>query len=84
MRLTYVALTRARDFLYITWPLRYYFKWYALTDGHTYAQRCRFFTDEVMTSISEVHLEYESPDDMSMDIDAGADIANRIRGMWDQ
>ena len=84
LRLTYVALTRARDFLYITWPLRYYFKWYALTDGHTYAQRCRFFTDEVMSSLDEVHLEYESPDDMAMNIDAGTDIANRIRGMWEE
>ena len=84
LRLTYVALTRARDFLYITWPLRYYFKWYALTDGHTYAQRCRFFTDEVMTSIDEVHLEYEMGDDTSMGIDAEVDIANRIRGMWEE
>ena len=84
LRLTYVALTRARDFLYITWPLRYYFKWYALTDGHTYAQRCRFFTDEVMTSIDEVHLEYEPGDDTAMDIDAGVDIARNIRGMWEQ
>ena len=84
LRLTYVALTRARDFLYITWPLRYYFKWYALTDGHTYAQRCRFFTDDVMASIDELHLEYESPDDMPMEIDAGADIACNMRGMWEE
>ncbi len=84
LRLTYVALTRARDFLYITWPLRYYFKWYALTDGHTYAQRCRFFTDDVMASIDEVHLEYEPGDDVSMGIDASTDIANRIRGMWEK
>jgi len=84
LRLTYVALTRARDFLYITWPLRYYFKWYALTDGHTYAQRCRFFTDDVMAGIDELHLEYESPDDMPMGIDAKADIARNIRGMWEE
>jgi len=84
LRLTYVALTRARDFLYITWPLRYYFKWYALTDSHTYAQRCRFFTDEVMTSIDEIHLEYDPGDDTAMNMDAGVDIARNIRGMWEE
>ncbi|MEA3238819.1 MAG: ATP-dependent helicase [Candidatus Bipolaricaulota bacterium] len=84
LRLTYVALTRARDFLYITWPLRYYFKWYALTDSHTYAQRCRFFTDDVMTSIDEVHLEYDPGDDTTMNMDAGVDIARNIRGMWEE
>ncbi len=84
LRLTYVALTRARDFLYITWPLRYYFKWYALTDGHTYAQRSRFLTDDVMTSIDEVHLEYEPGDDMPMDIESGADIQKRIKNMWEE
>ncbi|MCD6135830.1 ATP-dependent helicase, partial [Candidatus Bipolaricaulota bacterium] len=83
LRLTYVALTRARDFLYITWPLRYYFKWYALTDGHTYAQRSRFLTDEVMASIDEVHLEYDPGDDMPMDIESGADIQKRIKNMWE-
>ena len=82
LRLTYVALTRARNFLYITWPLRYYFKWYALTDGHTYAQRSRFFTDEVVASLEEVHLEYDPGDDMTMGIDISDDVANRIRDMW--
>jgi len=83
LRLTYVALTRARDFLYVIWPLRYYFKWYALTDAHSYAQRCRFFTDDVVTSMDEVHLEYDPGDDVAMNMDAGVDIANKIRGMWD-
>ena len=84
LRLTYVALTRARDFLYITWPLRYYFKWYALTDGHTYAQRCRFFTDDVMESLDEVHLAQAPLDDMIVEADTGPEIAHRIRSMWEE
>jgi DNA helicase-2/ATP-dependent DNA helicase PcrA len=83
LRLTYVAMTRARDFLYVTWPLRYYFKWYALTDGHTYAQRCRFFTDEVISTMDETHLEYEPGDDMVADIDAGINVSRNISRMWD-
>ncbi|HOJ40792.1 MAG TPA: ATP-dependent helicase, partial [bacterium] len=27
LRLAYVAMTRARDFLYVSWPLRYYHAW---------------------------------------------------------
>jgi DNA helicase II / ATP-dependent DNA helicase PcrA len=84
LRLTYVAMTRARDLLYVTWPLRYYFKWYALTNGHTYAQRCRFFTNEVVSSMDETHLEYEPGDNVATNIDAKVNIARNIRGMWDK
>jgi len=37
-----------------------------------------------MSSIDELHLEYESPDDMPMGMDAGVDIARNIRGMWEE
>ena len=46
-RLTYVAMTRARDFLYVTWPMRYYGRRNEHTDGYGNAQLCRFFTDDV-------------------------------------
>ncbi|MCX6013345.1 MAG: ATP-dependent helicase, partial [Chloroflexi bacterium] len=36
LRLAYVAMTRARDFLYVLWPLRYYSK--TFSDKHVYAQ----------------------------------------------
>lgn len=84
MRLTYVAMTRAKDFLYVTWPQRYYHKWHAFTDRHTYAQVCRFFTDAVRETFDEVALE-QAADDVP---DAGKtptdrDIAKRIRSRWD-
>ena len=47
LRLTYVALTRACDFLYVLWPLRYYTRSNGLSDRHSYAQPCRFFTEAV-------------------------------------
>jgi len=46
-RLFYVAVTRARDWLYVVFPLRYYYKRYALGDGHAYAQLTRFVPHEV-------------------------------------
>jgi DNA helicase-2/ATP-dependent DNA helicase PcrA len=41
-RLLYVAMTRARDRLYVTFPLRYYHKKHALGDSHSFAQLSRF------------------------------------------
>src|SRR5205085_6811769 len=37
-RLFYVALTRAKDFLYVMFPLRYYAKKWSMGDRHSYAQ----------------------------------------------
>ncbi len=41
-RLLYVALTRAKDALYVYFPLRYHHRRYGLDDAHHYAQMSRF------------------------------------------
>jgi DNA helicase-2/ATP-dependent DNA helicase PcrA len=46
-RLLYVAMTRARDRLYVVFPLRYYHKKHALGDAHSFAQLSRFVTPEM-------------------------------------
>ena len=83
LRLTYVAMTRARDFLYVLWPLRFYGKTPGITDRHMYAQRCRFFTDEVLNTMEQRasgtiddHPELAPPCEISRDIGA------RIRDIW--
>ena len=43
-RLLYVALTRARDTLVVSYPLRYYVRRQALDDVHTYGQPSRFLS----------------------------------------
>ncbi|HVE46732.1 MAG TPA: ATP-dependent helicase [Acidimicrobiales bacterium] len=43
-RLLYVALTRARDTLVVSYPLRYYVRRQPLDDAHTYGQPSRFLT----------------------------------------
>ncbi len=43
-RLLYVALTRARDTLVVSYPLRYYFRRNPLDDAHSYGQPSRFLT----------------------------------------
>jgi DNA helicase-2/ATP-dependent DNA helicase PcrA len=45
-RLFYVALTRAKSWLYVCFPLRYY--WPGRSDRHTFAQRTRFLPDKVL------------------------------------
>jgi len=59
LRLTYVAMTRARDHLYVLWPQRYYNRPAGVSDGHSYAQLSRFFTDEVLRSMEKVTLTRE-------------------------
>lgn len=56
-RLFYVALTRARDALYIYFPLRYYHRNKGLSDAHGYAQLSRFITPDVRATVDE----YTSP-----------------------
>jgi DNA helicase II / ATP-dependent DNA helicase PcrA len=46
-RVFYVALTRARNRLYLHRPIRYYHRRMGLDDGHGYGQLSRFVTDAV-------------------------------------
>ena len=46
LRLFYVALTRAKNHLYVCYPLRYY--WPGRGDHHSFAQRTRFLPDKVL------------------------------------
>ena len=81
-RLLYVAMTRARDFLYVTWPLRYYSRWHAFTDHHMYAQRSRFLTDGVCQSCDMVSLAGGTPEDQAATGPAQTDVRARVRAKW--
>jgi DNA helicase-2/ATP-dependent DNA helicase PcrA len=52
-RLLYVAMTRARDALHVTWPQRYYRRPRGLEDPHGFAQVSRFLTDDVRATFDE-------------------------------
>jgi DNA helicase-2/ATP-dependent DNA helicase PcrA len=83
LRLTYVAMTRARDFLYVSWPMRYYHRWSSFTDRHSYAQLCRFFSTEVKDSMDSVAVKPEEMEHEEFDGSGGGDVQARIRSMWD-
>jgi len=78
-----VAMTRARDFLYVLWPLRYYHKSSGLSDNHSYAQCCRFLNREVISTMEcltppeqENQMEIPTPDVIR------GSILDRINDMW--
>ncbi len=83
LRLAYVALTRARDFLYVLWPLRSNRRWYAYADGQGYAQLSRFFPEDVRKTMEEVFLERPVEEDAPSPAQSEDDIAARIRSMWE-
>ncbi len=84
LRLTYVAMTRARDFLYVLWPLRYYSKSAGISDKHSYAQVCRFFTAEVKSAMAILTYPQVSGGQSASPPSAAGDsrIADRLRDMW--
>ncbi len=60
-RLLYVALTRARNWLYVCFPLRYYADKHVLGDRHSYAQLTRFIPNDMRTLFEQVTLTLPKP-----------------------
>ena len=81
-RLFYVALTRARDFLEVCFPLRYYQKKWATGDRHTYAQLTRFLPEGVVGRFERVSLEAKGNAEVAAAAAAGGEIRRKVLGMW--
>jgi len=83
-RLFYVALTRAKDFLEVCVPMKYYAKKWATGDRHTYAQPTRFLTEPIMTDcFQRVAMQPKiaaavHPSTLA----AASDIKRKIAAMW--
>jgi DNA helicase-2/ATP-dependent DNA helicase PcrA len=82
-RLLYVAMTRARDWLYVTYPLRYYADKHILGDRHTLSQLTRFIPADVRRLFEQVTLTLPKPgaggkEEAPMETDARA----KIRSLW--
>jgi DNA helicase-2/ATP-dependent DNA helicase PcrA len=82
-RLFYVACTRAKDWLYVCFPLRYYTSPWNHTDKHGYAQLTRFVTDPARACFrDEVAAPRALADEVGDPVEAGASIRDRLRSMW--
>ena len=85
LRLAYVAMTRAKDFLYVSWPLRYYHRKQRFTDHHSYAQASRFLSAGVCNAFERLTLtQADAPDTTATPSSAKREeIRSRLRSMWD-
>ena len=81
-RLFYVALTRARDFLEVCFPLKYYQKKWGATDRHSYAQLTRFLPERVLGHFERVRLERRREEDGGTAQAAATDIRRKVSAMW--
>ncbi|MFG0334408.1 MAG: ATP-dependent helicase [Maioricimonas sp. JB049] len=84
-RLFYVALTRAKDWLYVTVPQRYYFHGRYRGDAHSYAQPTRFLTRDATACFEQttagVRPSEDEGDDTATGLDS-SDIRKGIKDIW--
>ncbi len=70
-RLFYVALTRAKDWLHVYFPLRYYHRRHGRGDAHSYAQLTRFISPAVKAHF-ELDVVYDEQDSDALEAEAVA------------
>jgi DNA helicase-2/ATP-dependent DNA helicase PcrA len=80
-RLFYVAMTRARDFLEICFPLKYYHR--RRSDQHTYAQLTRFLPESLLHHFERVSMQTQEQPDAMATAAASANIRKKIAAMWE-
>jgi DNA helicase-2/ATP-dependent DNA helicase PcrA len=84
-RLLYVAMTRARDRLYVTFPLRYDHRKHPLGDSHSFAQVSRFLTPEIHDQFERIgvgRVEQHIPVSSSRAGRVSQSVQARLRGLW--
>ncbi|MCX7824698.1 MAG: ATP-dependent helicase [Verrucomicrobiae bacterium] len=82
-RLLYVAMTRARNWLYVCFPLRYYATKNELGDRHAFAQLTRFIPPEIRGKFEQWKLTMPQPSsDDAVAIMQQTDARAEIRAQW--
>jgi len=84
-RLLYVAMTRARERLYVVFPLRYYHKKYGLGDAYSTAQLTRFLPPELFGHFDRVGFGQPDPPAMEKPTHLpplGERVRDRLQKLW--
>jgi DNA helicase-2/ATP-dependent DNA helicase PcrA len=84
-RLLYVAMTRARDHLYVVFPLRYYHRKHVLGDAHSFAQLSRFVTPEMFplferSGCDRAQVDFTAPEGPSASVIES--VNERLERLW--
>jgi DNA helicase II / ATP-dependent DNA helicase PcrA len=85
-RLLYVALTRARDALHVTFPMRYYRRPRGLEDPHSYSQLSRFLQPEdVASTFERIAPEIEPEPTVNVaDTGVSVNVDAYLAGLWSE
>jgi DNA helicase-2/ATP-dependent DNA helicase PcrA len=84
-RLLYVAMTRAKEHLYLIQPLRFFrTQQHRFGNGHIIAPRSRFLPDDLMTLFtrSVAAMPTAAGDTLAVQAPVSIDIGAQLRGMW--
>jgi DNA helicase II / ATP-dependent DNA helicase PcrA len=81
-RLFYVALTRAKDWLYVYFPLRYYHTRHRTGDAHTVPQLTRFLTKQALGLFEKRSSELLPPPDAVLRVSSRNQIDARLKQQW--
>ncbi|HEX3019840.1 MAG TPA: ATP-dependent helicase [Chitinispirillaceae bacterium] len=83
LRLTYVAMTRAKNYLYVSWPLRFYSRPQGFSDRHSYSQCSRFFNADVLETMEKI-APVETENEQIVDpVQLQTDIRNKMKNFWE-
>jgi hypothetical protein len=79
-------MTRARDALHVTFPMRYYRRPRGLEDLHSYAQLSRFLSPEPVRACFEVIGPRVEPaaSDALVDLGGSVDVDAFLAGLWSE
>ena len=84
-RLLYVAMTRAKEHLYLIQPLRFFrTQQHRFGNGHVIAPRSRFLSDDIITLFtrSVASMPIVAGDTLAVQAPVTIDIGAQLRGMW--
>jgi DNA helicase II / ATP-dependent DNA helicase PcrA len=84
-RLLYVAMTRAKDFLHLIIPQRFFvYQQRAMGDRHMYAARTRFIADQILGQFEQIAYPPASRESGARSATPlkAVDIGARLRRMW--
>ncbi len=82
-RLFYVALTRAKQHLFVYRPLRYYHRRMGLDDSHNYGQLTRFLPPDCLEVFDQTTVVPERSEPEAVDVPAiGASVDAFLKSLW--